>query len=81
MNSSSNEKNNCTSTEIIFNVRFQTENQSEASMLQIKQKYQSKEEAWSSSDLSELGSGFFLLHSAVSHEVVKHFAWRNRKDN
>lgn len=32
-------------------------------------------------DLSELGSGLFLLHSAVSHEVVEHFAWKGNEED
>lgn len=29
-------------------------------------------------DLSKLGPGLFLLHSAMSHEVVKHFTWKQK---
>lgn len=31
-------------------------------------------------DLSELGSGLFLLHSAMSHEVVEYFAWKRERN-
>lgn len=26
--------------------------------------------------LPELGPGFLLLHSAVSHQIIKYFSWR-----
>ncbi len=35
---------------------------------------------WDYTDLSELGSGLLLFHSAVSHEVVEHFAWKKNKE-
>lgn len=34
--------------------------------------------AWGVADLSKLGPGLLLLHSAMSHEVVKHFTWKQK---